>query len=56
MGMYKDVIDERFGNAGFLVVIRRSFTLWWSGGGIAYNPRNIESDYVCVSLELSPTK
>ena len=48
-------IAEQIGTAGFPVVIRPSFTLGGSGGGIAYNPEEFET--ICRrGLEASPTK
>lgn len=48
-------IAAEIGTAGFPVVIRPSFTLGGSGGGIAYNPE--EFDIICRrGLEASPTK
>jgi carbamoyl-phosphate synthase large subunit len=42
-------------NAGFPMVIRPSFTLGGTGGGIAYNPAEFEE--ICKrGLDLSPTK
>jgi len=47
-------IAEQVGTAGFPVVIRPSFTLGGSGGGIAYNPEEFET--ICRrGLEASPT-
>jgi len=43
------------GLAGFPIVIRPSFTLGGTGGGIAYNPEEFET--ICKrGLDLSPTK
>jgi carbamoyl-phosphate synthase large subunit len=43
------------GSAGFPVVIRPSFTMGGSGGGIAYNPEEFEE--ICKrGLDLSPTR
>jgi carbamoyl-phosphate synthase large subunit len=43
------------GGAGFPMVIRPSFTLGGTGGGIAYNPEEFEE--ICKrGLDLSPTK
>ncbi|MEO8805241.1 MAG: carbamoyl-phosphate synthase large subunit [Burkholderiaceae bacterium] len=43
------------GSAGFPIVIRPSFTLGGTGGGIAYNPDEFEE--ICKrGLDLSPTK
>ncbi|MFW7343055.1 carbamoyl-phosphate synthase large subunit [Pollutimonas sp. H1-120] len=48
-------IGDEAGNAGFPVVIRPSFTMGGSGGGIAYNSEEFES--ICRrGLEASPTK
>ena len=48
-------IASEIGTAGFPVVIRPSFTLGGSGGGIAYNPEEFE--IICRrGLEASPTK
>ncbi|MFV9473875.1 carbamoyl-phosphate synthase large subunit [Advenella sp. RU8] len=48
-------IAAEIGTAGFPVVIRPSFTLGGSGGGIAYNPEEFET--ICRrGLEASPTK
>ncbi|WGQ36428.1 carbamoyl-phosphate synthase large subunit [Alcaligenes faecalis] len=48
-------IAEEIGTAGFPVVIRPSFTLGGTGGGIAYNPEEFET--ICRrGLEASPTK
>lgn len=47
-------IAEEIGTAGFPVVIRPSFTLGGTGGGIAYNPEEFEA--ICMrGLEASPT-
>src|SRR5690606_29180564 len=47
-------IAEQIGTSGFPVVIRPSFTLGGSGGGIAYNPEEFET--ICRrGLEASPT-
>jgi carbamoyl-phosphate synthase large subunit len=47
-------IAAEIGTAGFPVVIRPSFTLGGSGGGIAYNPEEFE--VICRrGLEASPT-
>ena len=47
-------IAEETGSAGFPVVIRPSFTLGGTGGGIAYNPEEFEA--ICRrGLEASPT-
>ncbi|WP_028884074.1 carbamoyl-phosphate synthase large subunit [Taylorella asinigenitalis] len=47
-------IAEEIGTAGFPVVIRPSFTLGGTGGGIAYNPEEFEE--ICTrGLEASPT-
>ena len=43
------------GSAGFPMVVRPSFTLGGTGGGIAYNPEEFEE--ICKrGLDLSPTK
>jgi carbamoyl-phosphate synthase large subunit len=48
-------IQTTLGGAGFPMVIRPSFTLGGSGGGIAYNPEEFET--ICKrGLDLSPTK
>ena len=48
-------ISEEAGTPGFPVVIRPSFTMGGSGGGIAYNSEEFES--ICRrGLEASPTK
>src|SRR5690606_32039919 len=50
----KDIADHT-GGSGFPVVIRPSFTLGGSGGGIAYNAEEFET--ICRrGLEASPTK
>jgi carbamoyl-phosphate synthase large subunit len=47
-------IQQETGSAGFPVVIRPSFTMGGSGGGIAYNREEFEE--ICKrGLELSPT-
>ncbi|MCQ9615817.1 carbamoyl-phosphate synthase large subunit [Paenalcaligenes niemegkensis] len=47
-------IAKEIGTAGFPVVIRPSFTLGGTGGGIAYNPEEFET--ICRrGLEASPT-
>ncbi|KQV48520.1 carbamoyl phosphate synthase large subunit [Pelomonas sp. Root1217] len=47
-------IHAEIGGAGFPMVIRPSFTLGGSGGGIAYNPEEFEA--ICKrGLDLSPT-
>ncbi|MEJ7137808.1 carbamoyl-phosphate synthase large subunit [Amphibiibacter pelophylacis] len=47
-------IQSRVGGNGFPMVIRPSFTLGGSGGGIAYNPEEFET--ICKrGLDLSPT-
>ncbi|MGQ3052327.1 MAG: carbamoyl-phosphate synthase large subunit, partial [Roseateles sp.] len=47
-------IQAEIGGAGFPMVIRPSFTLGGSGGGIAYNPEEFEA--ICKrGLDLSPT-
>ncbi|MBB5204146.1 carbamoyl-phosphate synthase large subunit [Inhella inkyongensis] len=47
-------IHAEIGGAGFPMVIRPSFTLGGSGGGIAYNPEEFEE--ICKrGLDLSPT-
>ena len=47
-------IAENTGTSGFPAVIRPSFTMGGSGGGIAYNPEEFES--ICRrGLEASPT-
>ena len=48
-------ITADVGGAGFPMVIRPSFTLGGTGGGIAYNPEEFEE--ICKrGLDLSPTK
>jgi len=48
-------IAEQTGGPGFPTVIRPSFTLGGTGGGIAYNPEEFEE--ICKrGLDLSPTK
>ncbi|AWI53632.1 carbamoyl phosphate synthase large subunit [Aquabacterium olei] len=48
-------ITAEIGGAGFPMVIRPSFTLGGTGGGIAYNPEEFEE--ICKrGLDLSPTK
>jgi carbamoyl-phosphate synthase large subunit len=48
-------IAKQVGNSGFPTVIRPSFTLGGSGGGIAYNAEEFE--IICKrGLDLSPTK
>src|ERR1700712_4967050 len=48
-------ITKEIGGSGFPMVIRPSFTLGGSGGGIAYNPGEFEE--ICKrGLDLSPTK
>ncbi|NYT65170.1 carbamoyl-phosphate synthase large subunit [Alcaligenaceae bacterium] len=48
------IIAEQTGSSGFPVVIRPSFTMGGSGGGIAYNSEEFES--ICRrGLEASPT-
>src|SRR5690349_22050978 len=48
-------IMRETGSAGFPMVIRPSFTLGGTGGGIAYNPEEFET--ICKrGLDLSPTK
>jgi len=48
-------IQAEIGSAGFPMVIRPSFTLGGTGGGIAYNPEEFEE--ICKrGLDLSPTK
>ena len=48
-------ITAEIGNAGFPMVIRPSFTLGGTGGGIAYNPEEFEE--ICRrGLDLSPSK
>ena len=53
-GVQKRITAE-LGNSGFPMVIRPSFTLGGTGGGIAYNPEEFEE--ICKrGLDLSPTK
>jgi carbamoyl-phosphate synthase large subunit len=48
-------ITTEIGGTGFPMVIRPSFTLGGTGGGIAYNPEEFEE--ICKrGLDLSPTK
>ena len=48
-------IQAEIGGSGFPMVIRPSFTMGGTGGGIAYNPE--EFDEICRrGLDLSPTK
>ncbi|MBX3619957.1 MAG: carbamoyl-phosphate synthase large subunit [Rhizobacter sp.] len=48
-------ITQEIGGNGFPMVIRPSFTLGGTGGGIAYNPEEFEE--ICKrGLDLSPTK
>jgi carbamoyl-phosphate synthase large subunit len=48
-------IAAEVGSAGFPMVVRPSFTLGGTGGGIAYNPEEFEE--ICKrGLDLSPTK
>lgn len=48
-------ITQEIGGTGFPMVIRPSFTLGGTGGGIAYNPEEFEE--ICKrGLDLSPTK
>jgi carbamoyl-phosphate synthase large subunit len=48
-------ITAEIGGTGFPMVVRPSFTLGGTGGGIAYNPE--EFDEICKrGLDLSPTK
>ena len=48
-------IVKQIGGTGFPMVIRPSFTLGGTGGGIAYNPEEFEE--ICKrGLDLSPTK
>jgi carbamoyl-phosphate synthase large subunit len=50
----RERIAVEIGGAGFPVVIRPSFTLGGTGGGIAYNPEEFEE--ICKrGLDLSPT-
>jgi carbamoyl-phosphate synthase large subunit len=54
LAVQKRIAIETGGN-GFPMVIRPSFTLGGSGGGIAYNPQEFEE--ICKrGLDLSPTK
>ena len=48
-------IQAEIGGNGFPMVIRPSFTLGGTGGGIAYNPEEFE-DICKRGLDLSPTK
>ena len=53
--MVQKRIAIEVGSTGFPVVIRPSFTLGGTGGGIAYNPEEFEE--ICRrGLDLSPTK
>ncbi|MDQ6680543.1 MAG: carbamoyl-phosphate synthase large subunit, partial [Pseudomonadota bacterium] len=48
-------ITREIGSTGFPMVVRPSFTLGGSGGGIAYNPEEFEQ--ICKrGLDLSPSK
>jgi len=48
-------ITHEIGGTGFPMVVRPSFTLGGTGGGIAYNPEEFEE--ICKrGLDLSPTK
>ncbi len=48
-------ITQETGGTGFPMVVRPSFTLGGTGGGIAYNPEEFEE--ICKrGLDLSPTK
>jgi carbamoyl-phosphate synthase large subunit len=48
-------IQAEIGGTGFPMVIRPSFTMGGTGGGIAYNPQEFEE--ICKrGLDLSPTK
>jgi carbamoyl-phosphate synthase large subunit len=48
-------IQAEIGGSGFPMVIRPSFTLGGTGGGIAYNPEEFEE--ICKrGIDLSPTK
>ena len=48
-------IQSEIGGTGFPMVIRPSFTMGGTGGGIAYNPEEFEE--ICKrGLDLSPTK
>nr|WP_295076607.1 carbamoyl-phosphate synthase large subunit [uncultured Roseateles sp.] len=48
-------IKDEIGGTGFPMVIRPSFTLGGTGGGIAYNPEEFEE--ICKrGLDLSPTR
>ena len=48
-------IQAEIGGTGFPMVVRPSFTLGGTGGGIAYNPEEFEE--ICKrGLDLSPTK
>src|SRR5437868_4127083 len=48
-------ITQEIGGTGFPMVVRPSFTLGGTGGGIAYNPDEFEE--ICKrGLDLSPTK
>jgi carbamoyl-phosphate synthase large subunit len=54
LGVQRRIMQEIGGN-GFPMVIRPSFTLGGTGGGIAYNPEEFEE--ICKrGLDLSPTK
>jgi carbamoyl-phosphate synthase large subunit len=54
-GSVQKRIHAEVGGTGFPVVIRPSFTLGGTGGGIAYNPQ--EFDEICKrGLDLSPTR
>ena len=54
LAVQRRIVSEIGGN-GFPMVIRPSFTLGGTGGGIAYNPEEFET--ICKrGLDLSPTK
>ncbi|MBS0305594.1 MAG: carbamoyl-phosphate synthase large subunit [Proteobacteria bacterium] len=51
----RERIAQEIGSSGFPVVIRPSFTLGGTGGGIAYNPEEFEE--ICKrGLDLSPAR
>ncbi len=54
LAVQKSIVEQTGGN-GFPMVIRPSFTMGGTGGGIAYNPEEFEE--ICKrGLDLSPTK
>ena len=54
LAVQQDIIAQ-IGGTGFPIVVRPSFTLGGTGGGIAYNPQEFEE--ICKrGLDLSPSK